>query len=104
MSTRHSLPAVRRPLSPRASVGRICQADAAIVVEPMLVPEVNVQLRRLCETALTALPETEAGLRVRVAARRRLPLPRRPLGRACGLRRTRRPGRPAPGTAAAADP
>ena len=35
----------------------------------MLLPEVNVQLRRLCEAALTALPETEPGLRARVTAR-----------------------------------
>jgi DNA-binding CsgD family transcriptional regulator/tetratricopeptide (TPR) repeat protein len=45
------------------------QANAAVVVEPSLVPEVNIQLRRLCETALTALPESEPGLRVRVTAR-----------------------------------
>ena len=53
-----------------ARIGRPdMQAEAAIVVEPMLVPEVNVQLRRLCETALTALPATQPGLRVRVTAR-----------------------------------
>ena len=56
-----------------ALAGRIgrpdLQAHAALVVEPMLLPEVNVQLRRLCETALAALPETEPGLRVRVTAR-----------------------------------
>ena len=45
------------------------QADAAIIVEPTLVPEVNMQLRRLCETALAALPQTEPGMRLRVAAR-----------------------------------
>jgi len=53
-----------------ARIGRPgLQADAAIVVEPTLVPEVNVQLRRLCEAALAALPMTEPGLRVRVTAR-----------------------------------
>src|SRR3954466_10409188 len=45
------------------------QADAAIVVEPTLLPEINMQLRRLCETALAALPETDPGRRARVAAR-----------------------------------
>ena len=45
------------------------QADAAIVVEPTLLPEVNMQLRRLCETALAALAETDPGRRARVAAR-----------------------------------
>ncbi|MGZ4569934.1 MAG: LuxR C-terminal-related transcriptional regulator [Blastococcus sp.] len=45
------------------------QTAAAIVVEPSLMPDVNIQLRRLCETALTALPETEPALRVQVTAR-----------------------------------
>lgn len=44
-------------------------AEAAVVVEPTLVAEVNIQLRRLCETARAALPATEPGLRVLVSAR-----------------------------------
>ena len=72
------------------------QAEAAIVVEPMLLPEVNVQLRRLCETALTALPGDGAGTACpgHRSARRRLPLPRRPRGRACGVRPAPRPRPP----------
>src|SRR3954467_9258605 len=53
-----------------ARIGRPdLQADAAIVVEPTLLPEVNMQLRRLCETTLAALPEPDPGRRARVAAR-----------------------------------
>lgn len=53
-----------------ARIGRSdLQAHAAIVVEPSLTPEVNIQLRRLCETALAALPATEPALRVQVSAR-----------------------------------
>jgi DNA-binding CsgD family transcriptional regulator/tetratricopeptide (TPR) repeat protein len=62
--------ACREAATLAATIGRPdLQADAAIVVEPTLVPEVNVQLRRLCETALAALPDTEPGPRVRVTAR-----------------------------------
>jgi DNA-binding CsgD family transcriptional regulator/tetratricopeptide (TPR) repeat protein len=45
------------------------RAEAALVVEPSLSPEINVQLRRLCEGALGALPDDEIAARVRVAAR-----------------------------------
>jgi hypothetical protein len=65
-----ALAACREAAAIAARMGRPdLQAIAAAVVEPSLVPEVNIQLRRLCETALTALPETEPGLRVRVTAR-----------------------------------
>ncbi len=65
-----ALAACREAAALAARIGRAdLQADAAIVVEPMLVPEVNVQLRRLCEAALAALPDTETGRRLQVAAR-----------------------------------
>ena len=45
------------------------QAQAALAVEPTLVPEINIELRRLCEEALAAQPRVEPPLRVRVTAR-----------------------------------
>lgn len=45
------------------------QAEAALVVEPTLSPDVNMTLRRLCTDALKALPGTQSGARVRVASR-----------------------------------
>jgi DNA-binding NarL/FixJ family response regulator len=45
------------------------QAEAALVVEPSLSPDVNVRVRRLCEGALGALPDNDVSTRVRVAAR-----------------------------------
>jgi DNA-binding CsgD family transcriptional regulator len=45
------------------------QAEAALVVEPTIVPEVNLLLRRLCEEALAALAPSAATQRIRVTAR-----------------------------------
>jgi DNA-binding NarL/FixJ family response regulator len=65
-----AIAACREAAGLAARIGRPdLQADAAIVVEPTLVPEVNVQLRRLCEAALEALPTTQPGLTARVTAR-----------------------------------
>ena len=62
--------ACREAAAIAARIGRPgLQAEATIVVEPTLVPEVNIQLRRLCEATLAALPATEPGLRMRVTAR-----------------------------------
>ena len=52
-----------------ADVGRPdLQAEAALVVEPTIVPDVNLRLRQLCEAALEALPPSSL-LAVRVTAR-----------------------------------
>ena len=44
-------------------------AEAALVTEPTLPPDVNVTIRRLCEQALAALGPEHPALRARVAAR-----------------------------------
>jgi ATP/maltotriose-dependent transcriptional regulator MalT len=44
-------------------------AEAALVVEPTLSPELNQRLRALCEAALDQLPDDDLPTRVRVAAR-----------------------------------
>ncbi len=45
------------------------QAQAALIVEPTLVPEINIQVRQLCESAIAALPPADVALRLRVTAR-----------------------------------
>jgi DNA-binding CsgD family transcriptional regulator/tetratricopeptide (TPR) repeat protein len=45
------------------------QADAALVVEPAMSPELNAALRRLCESALGALPPDDTANRARIGAR-----------------------------------
>lgn len=44
-------------------------AEAALALEPSFVPELNLALRQLCETALAALDDDQVVLRARVTAR-----------------------------------
>jgi DNA-binding CsgD family transcriptional regulator len=45
------------------------QAEAAMVVEPTLMPEVNLELRRLCLGALATQPGNDVAARLRLTAR-----------------------------------
>lgn len=65
-----AMTACRQAAELAATAGRAdVQAQAALVIEPVLVPEINLALRQLCEAALAALPADDVALRLRVTAR-----------------------------------